>query len=244
MMTVYELKNLAQNFLGSFPDTFWGNQQATLLDHLRSENPEHFMTWPEIFGTMFVADAPYIPLELIALQISTEWPQWKEAIQESDIGHGQRLPLFSYTSGNLVHQAYHLKRWQDTTRRQVSSLKTIVEVGGGYGAMCVIARRMGFTGRYIIIDLPISSLLQRYYLSQLGYEAEWSSSGNGLMCDLLIGLWSLSEMNEEDRSNTLTGLKTSGYLVAGCGELGIRAIEHDAQRQPIDHLVPNSYWIL
>lgn len=238
-----EFKDTVRNFRGSFPDTFWGRQQAALLDHLRNENPDRFMTWPEIFGTMFVADAPYIPLELTALQESVEWPQWKEAIQESDLGGALRLPLFTYTSGNLVHQAYHLKCWQDATGRRVSSLKTIVEIGGGYGAMCVIARRMGFTGRYVIIDLPVMSLLQRFYLSQLGYVTEWASTGSGLTCDLLIGLWSLSEMNEEDRAAALNNLKTAGYLVAGCGELGIAGIERDALRQPIEHLVPNSYWL-
>ncbi len=242
-MNSHELKDMARDFAGSLPDTFWGRCQTALLNHLRTEDPDNFLTWPEISGTMFVADAPYTRLELFALETSEDWLQWREVIQESDTGKPLRLPYADYTSGNLVHQAYHLKRWQDATGLKVSLLKTIIEIGGGYGAMAVIAQRMGFTGRYVIIDLPVLSMLQRFYLSQVGYTAEWALTGDGLTADLLIGLWSLSEMNEEDRGRALTNLSAAGYLVAGCCELGIASIEMAAKRETIDHLVPNSYWL-
>lgn len=223
---------------------FWKTRQIEVIDRLQRESPADFLKWPEIVFTMFVGDAPYIRTEFNALQASDDWPLWAGVIQESGIGNPARLPYADYTSGNLVHQAYHLMRWQRATGRNVSDLKTIVEIGAGYGAMALLVNRLGFIGRYIVIDLPVFGLLQDYYLSQFGISVEHRTGNEALNTDLLIGLWSLSEMTVKDREQALSGITTDGYLVAGCGELPIEDMERRAARQPISHLQPNSYWML
>lgn len=46
------------------------------------------------------------------------------------------MPGARFTSANRVHQAYHLYRFEQTTGLRIDDFGQIVEVGGGYGAMC------------------------------------------------------------------------------------------------------------
>lgn len=242
-MITHDLQAAARNLNLTVYDTFWGNRQMELIDHLLTTDVNQFLTWPEIVGTMFVGDAKIARVEYDALKESPDWERWYEAIRESDIGTPARLPYDTYTSGNLVHQAYHVMRWQNATGRALSDLSAIVEIGAGYGALALLARRLGFTGTYTIIDLPAFSLLQRYYLAQFGLEADWRTEGAGLVADLVVGLWSLSEMTPTDQHTALEGIEAGGYLVAGCGELNIPTIEQASQREAIEHLPPNWYWL-
>lgn len=243
-MISYNVRAAAQNLNLTVFDTFWGNRQIELVEHLLAEDVSQFLTWPEIVGTMFVGEGQIVDHEFDALQASEDWPHWRGILHEPGIGSPVRLPYADYTSGNLVHQAYHLWRWQSATGRRVRDLSSIVEIGAGYGALALLVRRLGFTGRYTIIDLPVFSLLQQYYLAQCGLEAEWRPNGDGLKVDLLVGLWSLSEMSPTDQFDALHGLSANGYLVAGCGELAIPSIEQVARREAIEHLPPNWYWLL
>jgi hypothetical protein len=226
------------------PDSFWGHRQLELIGHILTEPVDNFLLWPEVASTMFVGDCGIVLHEFYALQAAPDWSLWREIIRESGFGGAPRLPYAEYTSGNLVHQAYHLMRWQNATGRRVSDLNTIVEIGGGYGALAMLARRAGFAGRYVIIDLPTFGLLQKYYLAESNVEAEWAAPGDKMTADLAVGLWSLSEMTPTDQVNALSGIEAGGYLVAGCGELGIPQIEQAAQREAIEHLLPNSYWLM
>jgi len=71
----------------------------------------------------------------------------------------------------MVHQAYHLMQWERITGIETKNLDCIVEFGGGYGAMAWIVNRLGFKGEYVIYDIPEMSILQRYYLSNVGVPA-------------------------------------------------------------------------
>jgi hypothetical protein len=134
-------------------------------------------------------------------------------------------------------------RWENATGRRVSELQTIVEIGAGYGALPMLMRRAGFRGRYLIIDLPAFALLQRFYLAQANVDAEWIAPGDKISADLVVGLWSLSEMTPTDQYNALSGLDAGGYLVAGCGKLNIPQIDQTARYEAIEHLPPNGYWL-
>jgi hypothetical protein len=243
-MTSLDLPTLAleANVIGL--GTFWGDRQMELIAHLLTVDVDHFLTWPEVVATMFVGDSEVVKIEHAALMESEDWPLWREVINETTCGHAPRLSWADYTSGNLIHQAYHLHRWQTATGRRVSELQTIVEIGAGYGALPLLVRRAGFTGRYVIIDLPAFSLLQNYYLAQANVEADWAMPGDELTADLVVGLWSLSEMAPAAQASALSGIMANGYLVAGCGALNIPQIEQAARYETIDHLPPNGYWLL
>lgn len=194
--------------------TFWA---WDLRQNVLNNDITEFLTWPGVVGTMFVGNAPYIRFEGTKLNYT-----YRQVIKEPRVGNPS---IYLYggkgieSSGNLIHQAYHLVQWQHTVKRHygdLDDLDTIVEVGGGYGAMALICHRLGFRGRYIILDLPEFSLLQRYYLSNVGVgNVEFRTQIDELIdCDLLIGLYSLNEMPLHIRETIIDLCPAQSYLIA------------------------------
>ena len=174
-----------------------------------------FLRWDVVRRTMFVGHAPWVVKELRHLQRRKDFDAyWCPGIKESQIGHP---PPFLYrrgTSGNLVHHAYHLARFEDLAATSVQKLEFVVEFGGGYGSMCRLFHQLGFAGTYVIYDLPDFSILQTYYLKSLGLpiQKEHGNGNNGIYCvsdmeqlkilasnrdrggrSMFIATWSLSE---------------------------------------------------
>lgn len=192
------------------PPDSWGRHRWELHRHAAADKPREFLRWSTIRATMFVANAPYIKSEWEALRNSScerdnssDVPQrWVGAAMEdvNNFGAPERLPFAPATSGNMVHQAYHLLQWETATGQRADKIGTIVEFGGGYGAMCAVTRQLGFTGKYVLYDNPEFLLLQEYYLSNVGLHAMYRTVyDQGLFpappdnVDLLIALYSLSE---------------------------------------------------
>ena len=162
----------------------------------------------------FIGEESYIESEL--LELMTYRDHWSPALTESLVGEPPRLSYAPWTSGNAVHQAYHLKQWMDKTRLNVRDASWIVEFGGGYGAMAKIIHNLGFSGIYTLIDVPEFLLLQEYYLSSHGIDAEYvtpqAASYTPGEPDLFIALFSLSETSTGERLALLPAAKS--YLFA------------------------------
>lgn len=179
----------------------------------RGEDPGNFPTWPSIFHTMLQDHWPaVIAAEKKRLE---EWgyPLWK--LHPPHLGPHDTNAFDE--SRNLIHQCYALAQWEQASGRKVRELDTIVEFGGGYGAMALICRRLGFSGRYYIIDLPEFALLQQYYLTACWgtHDIFWVSAQELIdePVDLLIALYSLSEMPIEERGAVLTALSPHQHLL-------------------------------
>lgn len=184
---------------------------ALWLHVVNGDDPRDFFRWPCIYHTMLTEhwkDPVQKEANVILSPVNNPDYFWEKVTvtpgllnhEDDDTYFGSRL------SRNLIHQAYHFYKFQTITGKQISDMKTIVEVGGGYGAACLVARRLGFKGKYIIYDLPEFSLLQQWYLSQVGVDGvefvtELPKKQKNM--DLLIGLYSLSEMPMELRTRIL-----------------------------------------
>jgi hypothetical protein len=204
-MTPSELKQAIQDLppLPAHPKRFsWPRRQKEIRRHIERDGVDDMLKWSTMIETMFVGNAPYIPLEY-------EWldARYLDVISEPKVGNPELYE--GWTSGNLIHQAYHLMQWEQKSGKRVEELDSIVEIGGGYGAMCLICRRLGFEGWYHIIDLPEFSLLQEYYLSNIINVDKTTFCNNGAFpyhatSNLCIGLWSVSEVpNKVDRKSLL-----------------------------------------
>ena len=191
----------------------WNNNLNRLKNKVMSEDPREFLRWDVVRKTMFVGNAEYINVELKYLKSHREWDtRWKNAIHESR--QGCPAPYYRYmkSSGNLIHHAYHLARFENKTGLRINQLSCIFEFGGGYGSMCRLVHNLGFKGKYVIFDLPNFSHLQRYYFNSLGLQVKPKGKlelGNGIYCldnlkdfesaevggegSLFIATWSLSE---------------------------------------------------
>ncbi|MEM1156893.1 MAG: hypothetical protein AAF649_03080 [Verrucomicrobiota bacterium] len=110
---------------------------------------------------------------------------------------------------------------------RIEQFGKIFEFGGGYGSLCHLIHRLGFSGKYLIADLPPFSALQRYYLSALDnpvreeecsepqgivltnqLEGDAMERQRSLTCvGLFIATWSLSEAPLSVREQTIPHLE-------------------------------------
>lgn len=197
------------------PEHTWRFWAWDLRQNVADKDPSEFLTWPGLVSTMFVGNAPYIDYEVEELPLAR---RYFDCLKEPGVGQPAiySRDCFDATSGNLIHQAYHISRWEKIGGNFLPELETIVEIGGGYGAMALICHRLGFRGRYIIYDLPEFSLLQQYYLSNIGipnveFEIQFSKL---IEPDLLIGLYSLNEMPLDIRETIIDLCPAKSYLLA------------------------------
>jgi hypothetical protein len=202
---------------------------------VQEEDPRGFLHWDVIQKAMFITNAMYVLMELSFLKRQANWrKRWEPAIAEDRTG--SPLPYWTQrsSSGNLIHHAYHIAQLEAQTGVDVSSLDCVVECGGGYGSMCRLFRNLGFTGEYIIFDLPHFSALQKYYLQSLGVSVSpGEASDRGMtvrLCSdmdefkaiageksvpdrsLLLATWSLSEMPLALRAELTPAFKYFQYL--------------------------------
>lgn len=203
---------------------FWEAWRLDLWQRAQSQDPTRFWEWPCIYHTMMVNHWPF--------QIDYEFSQLTERFHNAlvvphfgpDDPFGKVIVNHPF-SMNLIHQAYHLTQWEQATGKRIEVLDTIVEFGGGYGAMALLCKRMGFEGRYVIYDLPEFSLLQEYYLGQFGMlnRVEWNPKSlnkalDGKELDLYMALYSLSEVPPDERLTAQTHFYARSYLFLYSGK--------------------------
>lgn len=204
-------------------DTFWNGKQRELRERFAGSDIDEllptFLTWPEIATTMFVGECAWIEREHEAIK---RWHGYPHALAEDAVGSPPRLSRYWWTSGAVVHSAYHVMMWEATIGRRIEEIGSVVEIGGGYGSMAKVMRRAGYRGAYTIYDLPELSLLQRYYLDSCAIEdVELRSSPPAwpVECGLLVGLWSLSEMHSAVQMSYLRNIRANHFLLACNDEL-------------------------
>lgn len=123
---------------------------------------------------------------------------WKPALPVPSTGRPATLPFAPRTTTSRISHCHHLAIFSDVTGRSVADLDLIVEFGGGFGGMEHLARTLGFSGHYVIVDLPIVRRLQAFYLSIEGArdvsEGLTAISDGAEPATHLIGLESLGEL--------------------------------------------------
>jgi hypothetical protein len=219
------VENLRDRFrsLPSFDDkgertsqAAWERNMNRLKDLVLNNDPVEFLRWDVILDTMFVAFPSYVRTELSQLKRQRTWgTRWRPAIRESQVGHPPVYPFHPESSANLIHHAYHISQFEEISGGLVNDFKFVLEFGGGYGSVCRLFHNLGFTGKYIIFDLPHFSALQQFYLKALGLpvrevtDYQKVESGIFFVCSLealgdlvrdaesekslFIATWSLSE---------------------------------------------------
>jgi hypothetical protein len=147
----------------------WNRNLNDLRACILNRDPREFLRWPVIQWTMFVSSPLYLMHELAHLRAHRDWrSRWRGALREDVAGHPPRLGFYPRSSGNLAHHAYHIARFAALGGEFPPGRDALVEFGGGYGSMARLFHRLGFSGRYVIFDLPHFSALQRFFLSMNG----------------------------------------------------------------------------
>lgn len=194
---------------------YWEFWRHDLWTRAQTQDPTRFWEWPCVYHTMLVDHWPE-PVFYEFSQIAKT--RFEDIVYLPHFGPDDHFKV-SNQSMNLIHQAYHIHLWEQTTGQRINQLDTIVEFGGGYGAMALLCYRLGFDGKYIIYDLPEFSLLQEYYLSQFGLldMVEWPKGGEPAPenVDLFMGLYSLSEVPLIQRLHFIIPAKSYLFLYSG-----------------------------
>jgi len=198
---------------------FWDYWRHNLWEYVRDADPMVFQEFPCIYHTMLVNHwSEYVKLEYREI-VADEGDMTLRQVatmparhSTGDLMEGTNLSL------NLIHQYYHLWKWQKEMKVGIAEMDRIVEFGGGYGAMALAAYRSGFRGEYIIFDSPEFSLLQEFYLSHVLSDGDFSmvkwNDKRVRMTDLMIACYSLSEVSIEERTKFLNKVKVmGGYLL-------------------------------
>ena len=158
----------------------WDGLRLQLAQRLCHDDPAAFLRWPPVRQTMTRSRRRVLP-EVAHLRARPDWrSRWRSAIRETTLGRPRPHPHYPWSSANLIFQAHHLCRFEEATGRSLEAMRTIVEFGGGYGRLCHLVHDLGFSGTYVIFDLPEPAVLQRFYLRHVAIpvreagDASWS----------------------------------------------------------------------
>jgi hypothetical protein len=217
----------------------WFTNANRLRDLILNDDPREFLRWDVILRTMCVTYASYVTPELRYLKNHRDWSKrWRKAVEESFVGHP--IPHWQYprSSGNLIHHAYHIAQFEEKTATLVNDKDFVFEFGGGYGSMCRLVHNLGFTGKYVLFDLPAFSALQQFFLKSIGITVlpvdALEMAPNGVLCisdfgqlrtvlsnhinvndSIFIATWSISETPIEFRSEILPLVSSfKAFLIA------------------------------
>ena len=218
----------------------WIKHRNELRLHILKKNPSHFLQWDFIRSTMSGENSPYVDEEFGFLKSSPYWfSRYAKILIESPIGSPKVYRKYPKSSGNLIHQAYHISQFETKTGIMVDKLKFVLEFGGGYGNMCMLFHNFGFKGKYIIFDSEEFGALQEFYLKSSGIKVVDLSKNprfiKGVVCisdlsklkpllterdkSFFLATWLISETSVDFRNNFFRYLPSfENYLIAYRGK--------------------------
>jgi len=182
------------------PSPAWDNYRSEMQKHIDKGDFRHPWQWSTVVATMFVGQGEIIKRELqeirrLGVVAACSWSTDGDCT-------------------NLIHQRYQILQWElANPQKKISDLKTIVEIGAGYGAMVIILSRLGFRGKYHIVDLPELEIVQRQHLAfrDVKCRLKWNER---VRPDLMIAIASLSEIPPKSRTPFLERIRPRSYLLS------------------------------
>jgi hypothetical protein len=143
-----------------------------IVDLINLGKLKNFLRNSLLQNIMFIHNRLFIFFELKELKRDKNWETWKQLIIENDIGNPVRYFLYSVSSGNRIRQVYIIKKFCDSlnTNIKISKIKNIIEIGGGYGCMADIYKKINKKVSYTIYDMFETNLLQYYYLKMNNFN--------------------------------------------------------------------------
>jgi len=146
----------------------WENNTNVIEEYFLNSFSYSFLRHPLLKSTMFAHlpnKAKTIQIDLLKTYFSTS--KLREILEESLIGSPILNDLKNKTSGNSIHHLYHLVKFAKELDIKIENLNSFIELGGGYGNMAKLVKKINPNATYTIIDIPIFSYIQYVYLSTL-----------------------------------------------------------------------------
>lgn len=86
-------------------------------------------------------------------------------------GRGAALPFaqWRYSTMSSMQKAALIAQYESATSERVDGLGLVVDFGAGFGAIAgLVLHNTGFTGGYVLVDMPVQRALHRFYLRLIG----------------------------------------------------------------------------
>jgi len=136
---------------------------------------------------------------------------------DGDVGGPYSHSEFDNLCPVTVEHIYHLYMIDKYLGISIidNDISSVVDIGGGYGNLCRIARQLGYTGRYTIADFPLMLEIQEDYLSNNGIlDVDFVPLGKirSQPKSILIATYSINEMPLETRQLIEPHYKSFDYL--------------------------------
>lgn len=184
----------------------WESFTNRIKNHLETKDISTFMTWDVLINTM-IAGVDSVEIDYLR----NNWGYWVDKISETTLKPNSHH-IYQMSSTNNLHHAYSLQIMMDNLGVQLSDFSMVTEFGGGYGNTARLFVRAGFTGDFVIYDIPELCKIQDYYLKQNSISDVVLLSGddkiNTIKTDsLFLALWSISETPVDTREVYVTNLK-------------------------------------
>jgi hypothetical protein len=197
-------------------------------------NTINFLRNAHIQNIFFIHNRLFIFNELLELRKDKKkWKLWEKLLEENDIGDPIKYFLYPKSSGNRIRQVYHLKKYYDYSKINLIKIRYILEIGGGYGCMADIFKKINRNCTYVIFDTMEVNFLQYYYLQMNNIPVVMNKIEAGKVClvnklhiikkfnntinkkfsTLFIANWSISEMPIKLRSSILCNINNFQHRI-------------------------------
>lgn len=135
-----------------------------------------FLKFGFIQQMFFIHNRLFIFRELLEIYRDKKFFFWKKILKEDNVGFPLRYFLYPKSSGNRIHQTYHLFHFNKFEKNNLKKIDLVFEFGGGYGNMARMFQKINPNIIYIIFDTRPVSLIQWYYLSVLKIKVSLSTN--------------------------------------------------------------------
>jgi putative sugar O-methyltransferase len=202
-----EFEALTSRHIAANPQ--WNNYQERILqDFLR--DPNNFLRSKFIAQTMHHAHYELSNRCINQMLRSVKSRRYLSLLSESPVGNPITDLSCPSSSPAMIQQVHHLMKIEEAFGN-LRTFDRIVDIGGGYGGFTKVVKKLGFTGEYVVYDLPVMHRIQDIYLRAVfGFSEDVATidkikrytKPSNLLEDLkstplrtlLVATWSLSEM--------------------------------------------------
>jgi hypothetical protein len=184
-----------------------------VYDLILSNKTINFLRNTHIQNILFIHNRIFILNELCELQKDKKkWRLWKRLLVENNVGDPIRYFLYPKSSGNRIRQVYHLKKYCDYSKIDLRKIKYILEIGGGYGCMAQIFKKINKNCTYVIFDTMEVNFLQYYYLQMNKIPVVMNKIIAGKVC-LINNIDLIKKFNDNIKKN-ITSLFVANWSIS------------------------------
>jgi len=184
-----------------------------VYDLVLKNNTINFLRNTLIQNIFFIHNRLFILNELYELQKDKKkWHLWKRLLVENNVGDPIRYFLYPKSSGNRIRQVYHLKKYCDYSKIDLRKIKYILEIGGGYGCMAQIFKKINKNCTYVIFDTMEVNFLQYYYLQMNKIPVVMNKIIAGKVC-LINNIDLIKKFNDNIKKN-ITSLFVANWSIS------------------------------